>query len=60
LDQFAGWVKDYMEDPLHQDAYERADRVCRLLQAVDPVEDERPIPKDSVLREFIGGSSYTY
>jgi uridine kinase len=57
---FAAWVEKYRDDPLRQDAYERAERVHRLLGAVTPVEDESPIPPDSLLREFIGGSCYTY
>ncbi|NLG27437.1 MAG: response regulator SirA, partial [Chloroflexi bacterium] len=60
LDSFAQWVDDYRNDPLRQDAYERAERVHTLLQAVTPVEDESPIPPDSLLREFIGGSSLKY
>jgi hypothetical protein len=31
-----------------------------LLQAVMPVEDDSPVPPDSVLREFVGGSVYEY
>jgi uridine kinase len=38
----------------------RAQRVHRLLSAVTPVTDETPIPPDSLLREFIGGSCYAY
>jgi len=38
----------------------RAERVHRLLQAVTAVEDDSPIPPDSLLREFIGGSCYEY
>jgi uridine kinase len=60
LDQFAAWVVEYKDDPLRDDAFQRAQRVHDLLQAVEPVDDDTPIPKDSVLREFIGGSSYTY
>jgi uridine kinase len=60
FDQFAAWVEQYKDDPLHEDAYERALRIHNLLQGVLPVEDDRPIPKDSVLREFIGGSSLGY
>lgn len=60
LDQFAQWEQDYTDDPLRDDAYERAQRVHALLQAVAPVEDDSPVPGDSVLREFIGGSVYKY
>ncbi len=60
FDQFAEWVEKYEGDPLRQDAYERARRVHRLLKAVIAVEDDSPIPPDSLLREFIGGSCYDY
>ncbi|MFH1085838.1 MAG: ATP cone domain-containing protein [Chloroflexota bacterium] len=60
LDSFARWVEQYRDDPLRHDAFERAERVHRLLQAVTPVTDESAIPPDSLLREFIGGSCYQY
>lgn len=60
LDQFEQWVKKYHNDPLRQDAYERALRVRNLLQEVLPLEDESLIPEDSVIREFIGGGIYSY
>jgi uridine kinase len=60
IDHFAQWVQDYQDDPERQDAYERASRVYKLLQAVTPVEDDSVIPPTSLLREFIGGSAYEY
>jgi len=60
FDDFEAWVEKYRDDPLRQDAFERAERVYRLLGAITPVEDESPIPPDSLLREFIGGSCYEY
>ena len=60
LAQFAQWEKDYAGDPLRDDAYARAARVHALLQAVTPVENDAPVPPDSLLREFIGGSCYKY
>jgi uridine kinase len=60
LDQFAGWVKDFQDDPLRVDAFLRAVRVHGVLEAVSPHEDDSPVPADSVLREFIGGSCYEY
>jgi len=60
LDQFARWEVDYQNDPRREDAYLRAKRVHALLRAVTPVEDDSPVPPDSVLREFIGGSCYDY
>jgi uridine kinase len=60
LERFSAWAQEYGDDPLREDAAERASRVQRLLEAVHPVEDESSIPPDSLLREFIGGSCYEY
>jgi uridine kinase len=60
LQQFKGWIEEYRNNPLRQDAFSRASRVCDLLDQITPVEDDAPIPADSVLREFIGGSCYKY
>jgi uridine kinase len=62
LDRFAQWAQDYEGDPLRVDAYTRARRVHQLLSLVAPIEakDEEAIPATSHLREFIGGSCYTY
>jgi uridine kinase len=60
IDHFAQWVKDFRYDPDRQDAWMRARRVHALLESVTPVDDDSPIPPTSHLREFIGGSCYTY
>ena len=60
IDHFAQWVEDYQDDPERQDAYERASRVHKLLQAVMPIKDDSIISPTSLLREFIGGSAYEY
>jgi uridine kinase len=60
LDMFTKWEVQYRDDPLRQDAYTRAARIHELLAAVEPIEDDSPVPSDSVLREFIGGSSLEY
>ena len=60
LGEFEEWEVKYRDDPLREDAYKRASRILRMLKEVEPVEDESPIPPDSVLREFIGGSSLSY
>ncbi|HEX7540811.1 MAG TPA: ATP cone domain-containing protein [Anaerolineales bacterium] len=52
---FERWSQEYKEDPLRQDAYNRASRVHALLNTIIPVTDETIVPVDSVLREFIGG-----
>jgi uridine kinase len=60
FDEFSRWVEQYRDDPLRVDAFTRAERVHALLDAVMPVEDDSPVPPDSLLREFIGGSCYEY
>ncbi|MBC7235055.1 MAG: response regulator SirA [Chloroflexi bacterium] len=62
LAHFEHWRVKYRGDPLREDAYNRAERVYRLLSAVADIgeEEEAAIPPDSLLREFIGGSCYTY
>lgn len=57
---FAEWEKKYKGDPLKTDSYERASRLSNLLSYITPVEDDSPVPHDSVLREFIGGSSIVH
>jgi uridine kinase len=57
---FIEWEKKYRDDPLKTDAYERASRLANLLKHITPVEDDSPVPHDSVLREFIGGSSIVH
>ena len=60
LTQFTEWTTLYRDDPLREDAYKRVSRISSLLQSVTPVDDDAPVPDDSVLREFIGGSCYEY
>ena len=60
LDDFRGWIEEFRDDPLRQDAFSRASRLYDLLRQVTPVEDDSSIPGDSILREFIGGSCYEY
>jgi uridine kinase len=57
---FAEWEKKYKDDPLKTDAYERASRLYNLLKCLTPVADDSSVPHDSVLREFIGGSSIVH
>ncbi|MEL7626935.1 MAG: ATP cone domain-containing protein [Anaerolineaceae bacterium] len=57
---FAQWADEYRDDPLRKDAWERADRVNRMFQEIDSVEDDTFVPEDSVIREFIGGGAYKY
>ncbi len=53
-------METFREEPKRQDAYIRAKRVHDLLLGILPVHDDSPIPKTSLVREFIGGSQYTY
>lgn len=57
---FLEWRDRYHNDPLREDAFMRARRVAELLSTINPVIDDRFIPSDSVVREFIGGSSLKY
>lgn len=60
FDSFVRWSTEYRDNPLREDAFERASRIHDVLKAVEPVEDDSPVPSSSVLREFIGGSIYSY
>ncbi len=60
LNHFLDWQKRYRGDPLREDAYMRANRVAELLKTMQAVQDDSIIPSDSVVREFIGGSSLKY
>ncbi len=53
-------MKLYRDEPKRQDAYIRAKRIYELLNGVNPVMDDSPVPKKSLIREFIGGSEYHY
>ena len=60
FDEFKTWTKRYKENPLREDAFIRTTRIFDLLNKVETVEDDSPVPADSVLREFIGGSIFKY
>jgi uridine kinase len=53
-------INSYREDPKRLDAHIRANRVYELLKHVKTVKDDSCVPSDSLLREFIGGSRYSY
>jgi len=53
-------VSLYREDAHRQDAYIRAKRVRDFLAPLTAVEGDADIPRDSLFREFIGGSVYAY
>ncbi len=54
---FPKFIEEWQRDPLRRDAFIRAERVYRLLNQIEDFEDEAHIPEDSLLREFIGGST---
>ncbi len=60
FNRFEEWAVKYGGDPLRADAAERAERIYQMLKEVAPIEDDSPVPSDSVLREFIGGSVFHY
>ncbi len=59
---FKGLADYYQEHPERQDAIIRSQRVLHHLDALEAVgeEDEAAIPGDSLMREFIGGSTIRY
>ena len=60
FDQFKDWKSRFKTDALRDDAYERAKRIFTLLAEFIPLADDSFVPGDSVIREFIGGSSLSY
>lgn len=60
IQDFNKWVQDFQFDPLKTDAYLRANRALAVLQDIPSLEDDSLVPSDSVIREFIGGSSLQY
>lgn len=50
----------FQKDPRRQDAYVRAKRVHDLLAPLLAVSQDTMVPPTSLLREFIGGSHYSY
>ena len=55
FDSFVEWVQRYQDDPLRQDAFTRASRIHTLFEKVVPESNDMIVPKNSVIREFIGG-----
>ena len=60
FDQFKDWESRFKTDALREDAYERAKRIFTMLAEFVPLADDSFVPGDSVIREFIGGSSLSY
>ena len=57
---FPGFIRDFAADPERSDALDRARRINELFREIPAWSDESVVPADSLLREFIGGSRYSY
>jgi uridine kinase len=57
---FPDMLREFEGNPKRQDAWIRGKRVFDLLSAIDTVSEHDCIPGDSLLREFIGGSTLKY
>ncbi len=57
---FPDAMLEFKDNPKRQDAYLRAKRVHEMLTPLREVANDSPIPPDSLIREFIGGSQYEY
>ena len=57
---FPGFVEELSGDPDRVDALTRAERVGKLFSRIPDWKDESIVPPKSLLREFIGGSGYSY
>ncbi len=55
--QFEEWVNELKDNPLREDAFIRAQRTYNVLKEFEPLASDALIPGDSVIREFIGGST---
>ena len=58
--RFPEFVEHLAGDEEKRDARERAERIMDLFAQVPSIPNENEIPANSLLREFIGGSSYDY
>jgi uridine kinase len=58
--ELAAMVREFESDPERGDALERTRRVIRVFDELPETVDETAVPPTSLLREFIGGSGYTY
>jgi uridine kinase len=57
---FPGFIKELRGNPDRADALARAERIHNLFSQIPDWKDESIVPSASLLREFIGGSSYDY
>ena len=59
-DFFPGFVETYRNNPEREDACERAGRITEMFDELPGGNWEDYVWKDSLIREFIGGSCYDY
>jgi uridine kinase len=59
-DLFPGFIREFGADQEYADACDRAVRIQRFFEQVPAWSDDSIVPQDSLLREFIGGSTYKY
>ncbi len=52
------FLEKWRDDEKRVDGYLRAQRIHRLLDSLPAVDDDSIVPGSSLLREFIGGSTY--
>ncbi len=57
---FPDAMEKFKDNAKKQDAYMRAKRVCEFLTPLAEQPDDSSIPVNSLIREFIGGSTYKY
>ncbi len=53
-------MEKYKDDPKRQDAYIRAKRVFEMFDPMTEMADDSCVPQRALIREFIGGSEYSY
>ena len=57
---FLAFTRELKDDPEKEDAFNRAQRVEEIFRQIPVWTDESIVPGKSLLREFIGGSEYSY
>ena len=57
---FSPALEKFRADAKRQDAFIRARRVYDFLEPLTAVADDSAVPRNALLREFIGGSAYVY
>jgi uridine kinase len=57
---FDNILSSFKDDPKKLDAFMRAQRIHDVLAPLATPADDKDVPGNSLLREFIGGSSYHY